>query len=256
MTTSTKSRDARLIEVEAIIVAYAMSRLNDVFLTRFRFKSWRSAFTTAGAVLGVAPTSMKNLRDEFDPLHGFRKGWHQRPLRPNRQRVLSEFCEVSDDALLEVVGRLLVRDQEAAAEIVRPLAFAKERVENVAERLRTGRLAEEFFMEHSQTICGVPTKSLRDRRHDAAGYDFGIIDSPRIAIEVKGLKARTGPVLFTDLEWRTARERTDDYWLIVVGELGKTPKARMWRNPPGLLQVRSSLRRTTTVSWQAIVSVA
>lgn len=256
MTTSRKSRDARLIEVEAIIVAYAMSRLNHVFLARFRFKTWRSAFATTGDVLGVAPTSMKNLRDEFDPLHGIRKGWHQRPLRPNRQRVLSEFCEVSDDAILEVVGRLLDRDLEATAEIVQPLAFAKDRVENVAERIRTGRLAEEYFLEHSQIICGVPAKSLRDGRHDAAGYDFGVVDRPGIAIEVKGLKVCSGAVLFTDLEWRTARARSENYWLVVVGGLATMPKARLWRNPYELLDARSSLRRTTTVSWRATVSVA
>jgi hypothetical protein len=84
---------------------------------------------------------MKNLRDEFDPLHGRRKGWHQRPIRSNRQRVLSEFCEVRDDALLEIVAPLLAGDHHAVSEVVRPLAMAKARIEDVAERLRTGRLA-------------------------------------------------------------------------------------------------------------------
>lgn len=256
MADAVKSRDSRLIEVEAIIVAYAMSRLNDVFLARFRFKSWRSAFASASSSLGVPATSMKNLRDEFDPLHGFRKGWHQRPMRPNRQRVLSEFSEVSDDALLEVVDRLLARDQDAAAEIVNPIAFSKDRVENVAERLRTGRLAEEYFVANSRDICGVPAKSLRDCRQDAAGYDFAITDQPRIAIEVKGLKSRSGGILFTDLEWRTARSRSENYWLVVVGDIAGTPQARIWRDPSRVLEVRSSLRRSTTVSWQATVSIA
>lgn len=251
-----KSKDARFIEVEAIIVAYAMSRLNDVFLSRFGFKSWRSAFAGTGSALGVPAASMKNLRDEFDPLHGYRKGWHQRPVRPNRQRVLSEFCEVSDDALLEVVNRLLARDQQAAAEIVGPLAFSKERVENVAERLRTGRLAEEYFLANSRDICGVPARSIRDCRLDAGGFDFAVVDEPRLAIEVKGLRSHSGGILFTDLEWRTARSRSSDYWLVVVGDVTGTPQARMWRDPSRQLEVRSSLRRSTTVSWQANVSVA
>ncbi|HLO40677.1 MAG TPA: DUF3883 domain-containing protein [Phycisphaerales bacterium] len=251
-----KARDSRLIEIEAIIVAYAMSRLNDVFLARFRFKSWRSAFASASSSLGVPATSMKNLRDEFDPLHGFRKGWHQRPIRPNRQRVLSEFSEVSDDALLEVVDRLLARDQDATAEIVNPIAFSKDRVENVAERLRTGRLAEEYFVANSLNICRVPAKSLRDCRQDAGGFDFAVIDRPSVVIEVKGLKARWGGILFTDREWRTARARSENYWLVVVGDIAGTPKAKIWRDPSRMLDVRSSLRRSTTVSWQAAVSVA
>jgi hypothetical protein len=253
---STQSNDSRLIEVEAIIVAYAMSRLDDVFLARFRFKTWRSAFASTGSTLGVPAASMKNLRDEFDPLHGLRKGWHQRPIRPNRQRVLSEFCEVSDDALLEVADRLLARDQQAAVEIAGPLAFSKERVENVAERLRTGRLAEEYFLANSRSICGVPARLIRDCRQNAGGFDFAVVDKPQLAIEVKGLKSRSGGVLFTDLEWQTARARSSDYWLVVVGDIAETPRARLWRNPSRLLEVRSSLRRSTTVSWHSVVSVA
>ncbi len=72
----------KLIEVEAIIVAYAMSRLDAQFLMRFSYESWREAFRATGSRLGVPPASMKNLRDEFDPLHpNGRKGWHKRRLR-------------------------------------------------------------------------------------------------------------------------------------------------------------------------------
>lgn len=250
------SRDSRLIEVEAILVAYAMSRLDAAFLARFRYRSWKTAFTVTGAALGVPAASMKNLRDEFDPIHGFRKGWHGRALRPNRQRVLSEFCEVSDDALLEIVERLLRGDSDASEEIVRPLAFARERIENVAERLRTGRLAEDFFVNNSELICGVRTPSLVDRRQDALGYDFSIAGRPDIAIEVKGLKPASGPVLFTDLEWRTARTFQDRYWLVVVGNIADIPVGKLLRNPAGLLTVSAILRRSTTISWRAVVSLS
>lgn len=233
-----------------------MSRLDVVFLARFRFKTWRAAFIATGKSLAVPPASMKNLRDEFDPLHGFRKGWHQRPLRPNRQRVLSEFYEVSDDALLEVVDRLLERDRETSDAIILPLAFAKERVENVAERLRTGRLAEEFFLAHSEPLCGVQSGKLIDSRQNAAGFDFGVAGRPELAIEVKGLKPTSGPVLFTDLEWRTARFRQGNYWLVVIGNLAAKPKGKLWRNPAESLGVISRPRRTTVVAWQATVSVA
>jgi hypothetical protein len=252
----TRSHDSRLIEVEAIVVAYAMSRLNTVFLERLHFRSWKNAFTRTGDSLGVPPASMKNLRDEFDPIHSFRKGWHQRPLRPNRQRVLAEFCEVGDEALLEIVGRILHRDQKSVEEIVRPLAFAKERIENVAERLRTGRLAEEFFLANSEPLCGLPSKTLVDRRQDAAGFDFSVVDRPQLAIEVKGLKESSGSVLFTDLEWRTACTRGNSYWLVVVGSLAATPKGKLWRDPAKSLTPKSDFRRTTIVSWKVRLTVA
>lgn len=256
MIPSKTHRDARLIETEAIIVAYAMSRLNDAFLARFGFKTWRSAFATTGAALGVTPASMKNLRDEFDPLHGYRKGWHQRPLRPNRQRVLSEFCEVSDDALLEVVEALLRHDADTRAEVAAPLAFSTARIANVAQRLRTGRLAEDYFLRHSKAICGIDPVHLIDRRQEAAGFDFTSKTRPELAIEVKGLLKSKGEILFTDLEWRTARVRRDSYWLVVVGSLEGSPVARVWKNPCKEVTATVRAERSLTMTWRSTVSVA
>lgn len=253
---STPSRDERLIEIEAIIVAYAMSRLNDVFLARFRFKSWRAAFASTGEVLGVRATSMKNLRDEFDPLHEFRKGWHKRPLRPNRQRVLGEFSEVSDDALLDIVDGFLRKDADTTTAIAAPLAFSTNRIEDVAQRLRTGREAEEHFLRHSQTICGIDPGDLLDRRNEAAGYDFGVSSRAELAIEVKGIRKAKGDILFTDLEWRTARYRQESFWLVVVGDLDESPSARLWRDPSNNIVATSRAVRSLAVTWRARVAVA
>ena len=251
-----QSFNKRLIETEAIIVAYAMSRLNTTFLEKFGHNSWRSAFAATGSSLGVSVASMKNLRDEFDPLHGFRKGWHQRPLRPNRQRVLLEFCDVSDEALLEVVRALLKRDDETRMQIASPIITTKVRVENVAERLKTGRIAEEFFLAHSKAICGIGTDRLIDKRLDAAGFDFAITGQSQIAIEVKGIKKHKGPILFTDLEWRTALSRKSDYWLIIVGNIASIPTGKLLDNPASRLSVSSIIRQAITVSWQATVSMS
>lgn len=254
--TSKGSRDSRLIEVEAIIVAYAMSRLNDVFLARFRFKSWRAAFASTGEMLGVPATSMKNLRDEFDPLHEFRKGWHKRPLRPNRQRVLGEFSEVSDDALLEIVASLLRNDTDTSTAVAAPLAFSTTRIEDVAQRLRTGREAEDHFLKHSRAICGIDPSDLLDRRNEAVGYDFGVSTRPDLAIEVKGLRKSKGDILFTDLEWRTARHREQSFWLVVVGGLDESPAARLWKDPSKNIAAKSRAVRSLAITWRATVAVA
>lgn len=246
----------RLIETQAIIVAYAMSRLDRSLLRHFGFSSWRIAFNKAGKLLGVPPASMKNLRDEFDPVHGLRKGWHKRPLRPNRQRVLSEFCEVSDEALFEIVKRLLHGDRDTSDEIVRPIAFARERIENVAERLRTGRIAERYFQDHSEDLCGVPSEKLVDRRDDAVGFDFSVRGRPTLAIEVKGLKQVAGAVLFTDREWVVARTKAESYWLVVIGGLAAKPIGRLWANPAAHFSPMAVFRRSAAISWQATLSVA
>ncbi|MCW5775725.1 MAG: DUF3883 domain-containing protein [Phycisphaeraceae bacterium] len=249
------ARSTPLIEIEAVIVAYAMSRLDQTFLDTFGFTSWKQAFARVGEELRVTPASIKNLRDEFDPLHGHRKGWHMRPLRPNRQRVLGEFAEVSDAALTEIVRRIRERDGNIRSEIAAPLANVTKRVENVAERLLTGRLAEEFFMRHSAEICGIAPTSLVDSRSLAQGFDFAVRKLDSTAIEVKGLKSSRGEILFTDLEWRQAATRRADYWLVVVGRLDTRPKAQLFKDPHRSLEARSDIRTSTTVSWKATVAV-
>ena len=98
------------LETEALIVGYAMSRLDTDYLRLRRFSQWQEAFCEAATALGEPKASFKNLRDEFDPLHDNpRLGWHQRQLRPNRQRVLDELHGVSDDALMELVGRIFAK---------------------------------------------------------------------------------------------------------------------------------------------------
>lgn len=250
-------RSRNLIEIQAIIVAYAMSRLDAGFLKRFSYKSWREAFKDTGASLGVRPASMKNLRDEFDPIHpNSRMGWHKRPLRRNRQRVLGEFCEASDEALSELVSRLLRGDKEVEELVTVPMATNRARVENVAERLRTGRLAEEYFLANAGRICGFPPSELVDYRLEARGYDFGVTHQSRLAIEVKGLKLMRGDILFTDHEWQQAIRRQGDYWLVVVGSIGRHPRGMLIKHPSACMKVVSLVRQSTVLSWRANVALS
>lgn len=102
---STKHR----IEASALIVGYAMSRLDRDYLSATKSRSWKEAFAKAGEALEIQAASFKNLRDEFDPVFGHRKGWHGRPMRPDRFATMNELAELSDAALIELVMRALAR---------------------------------------------------------------------------------------------------------------------------------------------------
>lgn len=199
---------------------------------------------------------MKNLRDEFDPVHSnARMGWHKRPLRPNRQRVLGELCDASDEAIIEVVARLLERDKEVEELVTKPMAADRRHTENVAERLRTGRLAEAYFMENSLPICGIEASLLTDCRQHACGYDFGVSSLAALALEIKGLKAMRGQILFTDNEWHEANCRRLNYWLVVVGSVDTLPRATLIKNPAESIKVTSQIRQSATISWRATIAV-
>lgn len=253
MTSATKKP---LLETSALIVGYAMSRLDVGYLEARKLKSWKEAFRRAGESLRVAPASIKNLRDEFDPVHGnVRRGWKARPMRPNRQRVMGELCDVSDAALLEMVDRILAHDPVAVQEVVAPLSNPAERANNVAERLRTGRLAEEFFLANSLAIVNIAPSLLLDHRSLARGYDFGV-ERAGLAIEVKGLKQSRGGIVFTDREWSEAKVRRAEFWLVVVGNLETKPSAKLIPDPAATLHAECKYQTTIAASWRANVTVA
>jgi hypothetical protein len=246
-----------LLETSALIVGYAMSRLDRLYLEARGIKNWKAAFADAGKLLDVTPASIKNLRDEFDPVHGnARRGWVDRPMRPNRQRIMGELCDVSDAALLEMIDRILARDPDAVQEVVTPLSKPAERMHNVAERLRTGRLAEEFFLAHSQSIASIAPSLILDHRALARGYDFGVRERDGIAIEVKGIKQKRGGIAFTDREWCEAKVRRGDFWLVVVGNIESNPVARLIPDPAAALTAECRYQTTIAATWRATVAVA
>ena len=209
-----------------------MSRLDDRYLRSQGVRTWKAAFDRAARALRVRSASLKNLRDEFDPFHdNSRKGWWRRPLRPNRQRVMGDLSEVSDDALLECVHRILGKDQTATEELLDSLVEVRPPVHNVAERLLTGRRAENLFLENCESWIKIPRPQVVDRRDSALGYDFAVVGLPERAIEVKGLKGYSGAIQFTDREWSEAKARGEEYWLVVVGNITAAPVFGLWTDP-------------------------
>jgi hypothetical protein len=245
------------IKPEALIVGYALSRLDRRLLSEMGWSNWNAAYDAAAKALKEKRNSIKQLRDEFDPyFDNGRRGWFQRPMYPTRVAVLHEFENVSDAALVETVCRILSRDVAPLQEVLQTVAAPPTRVSGVAERLLTGRMAEEFFVKSCQAIITVAPADLVDMRLSGEGYDFGVSSRPGVAIEVKGLRKSRGDVLFTDREWSEARKRRADYWLVVVGRLeSESPRARLLPDPSGVLSASCSLVQSSAALWRAGVTV-
>ncbi|MCH7589154.1 MAG: hypothetical protein IIC78_14140, partial [Chloroflexi bacterium] len=106
---------------------------------------------------------------------------------PSRQRVVEELQELGNDALLELADRILQRDDESTNDAIDSLAVVTGVAHNVAERLLTGRRAEEYFLERSEMIIGVAPDKILDFRQAARGFDFSVDSDLDWAIEVKGI---------------------------------------------------------------------
>lgn len=256
MNTETGAASGRRLGPNALVVAYAMSRLDRTLLNALGYQTWTQAFANTSAVLGVPHNSMKLLRDEFDVFFpNGRRGWVLREPHPSRLAVLREFESVSDAALLEVVKRTLANDHESLHEIMEIVAAPAVGVANVAERLLTCRRAEEHFIRSCQEIIDAPPSSLADLRHTACGFDFSSDRFPGVAIEVKGLKAVSGGILFTEREWSEAQTRRRDYWVIVVGNLAVEPMARVFPDPIRTFEAKCQIVKSTSTVWSAMASV-
>jgi hypothetical protein len=249
------ARRAR-IKPEAIVVAYAMSRLGRALFAVFGWKTWDQAFAATSKALDEGKNSMRLLRDEFDPFFdNGRQGWWKRAPHDSRVSVYVEFAGMSDAALIETVRRILVHDVAPLQEVLSIVDSPGSRVAGVAERLLTGRQAEEHFMKSCKSIIDVPPSRLVDMRQAACGYDFEVSSMPGMAIEVKGLKKARGDVLFTDREWSEALVRRADYWLVVVGCLPDAPRAGVTRDPSVVLSAKCRIVPSSRTEWTASVAV-
>ena len=252
-----EERNRVRLETEAIVIGYAMSRLDSAYYAARGFGTWERAFAEAGAALSRPPDTFKNLRDEFDPVHpNVRKGWKNRKMRSTRRRVFDDLIDVSDEALMELVDRILRRDEPATVEAIDALAGFNRVAHNVAERLLTGRRAEEFFLDNCDSIVQIERDRILDLRQFACGYDFGVRERPEMAVEVKGIKEYRGDIQFTDREWSEARLRRANYWVVVVGNLAAAPSPKVIQDPHAVLAVTSRFRRSIAVEWRSRVDVA
>ena len=244
------------LETAALVIGYAMSRLDSAYLTRRKVKTWQQAYQEAADALSEPTTSFNHLRDEFDPVHpNARRGWHNRPLRPSRERVMNELAGVSDEALMEMVSRILQRDEAAVAQAMDALAVVTRTPANVAERLLTGKRAEEHFLANTASLISTEPEEVVDLRESAGGFDFGIRSRPEMAVEVKGLKLKTGGILFTDREWQEAERRRRNYILVIIGNLAAEPIASIIADPYTVLNATCIWQTSVSATWRSSITL-
>lgn len=241
--------------VFGMICGYYLSRFDEDAYARFGHNTQSATHGALAESLGVPAGSIKNWRDEFDPVHDNpRQGWYKREMYTSRKRIIEAFAELSEPELFVIVSLILAQPNgKSATEIVASLAQDKADADDTSGtyvlRGPTGVKAESAFIEfHTQT--GQPiTGDLRDCRHDQCGYDFAIDTPALVAIEVKGLSGQSGGVSLTDKEWRVAQQMGDRYYLAVVRNVGSTPEISLIQNPAARLDPSMRLYTTVQVSW-------
>jgi hypothetical protein len=245
-----------------IVCGLFLSKFDQAGLKYLGFESFTEAFNALGYSLKAKPASIKNYRDELDPLFpNQRKGWHKRPLREHCRRVLDRYSKASIAVLGALVQSFLLPETaaESLPEVTHILsAHIAETHKSFAQRLITGKAAEQYFVSHYAGMKEFANLVLTDTTAWGCGFDFKL--SPLsgdsyVAVEVKGLRSKCGQVQMTELEHDVAGALGGRYFLVLVRNFAEQPFHTLFENPANSrLKFTRVGRRELRFSWTAKIT--
>jgi hypothetical protein len=236
-----------------ILTGIYLSKFGPLGLKRLGFRTYAEAYNVVGYALGSRPASVKNYRDEFDPiLQSSRKGWHKREIREYCKKVLDEYGGLDFETFAELITSFAGYNDNALS-AVQAADEPEERASGFAKRLITGLAAERYFESVHSTISEFRGLAIENTTQLGCGYDFKLIGARGagfLAVEVKGIRETAGSVSLTPKEFEVATELQDRFYLFVVKDFQKTPYHELFANPlAGKLQFTRTERVLIQVSW-------
>jgi hypothetical protein len=236
-----------------IVTGLYLSKYDSAGLKKLGFESFLEAFNVVGYALGSKPASIKNYRDEFDPLVSKRrKGWHKRPTRDYCLKIFEQYKDLDFEAFTGLVRSFVGYDDNLWSQ-VRSKEDQAGAEAQFAQRLTTGLAAERYFETNQPTIPEFREYRAVNTTRLGCGYDFRlspITSDAFLAVEVKGLKETTGSLSLTPKEHEIAAKMEDRFFLFVVKNFRETPFHEIYQNPlSGALRFARTERVTVNVSW-------
>lgn len=242
----------------SMVVAYYLSKFNEKAYEELGLGNRTESHRAIGNILGVNENTVKNMRDEFDPLHDNpRSGWHQRSLRPSRQKVVEQYQYLEEEELRDLVMEILEKknilggkDKNDSIEI-----FDEKNFEPIfIVRGPTGRKAEELFVRYHEKNSLPITGKLVDMRDYGCGYDYEILGENKVFVEVKGIDGKFGGISFTSKEWDIARKEGDKYFLVIVKNISENPQIEIINNPYKSLNPKKYIFETVQIRWNLAIA--
>jgi hypothetical protein len=236
-----------------ILVGLYLSKYDSLGLKRLGFDGFAEAFNALGYAMGSKPASIKNYRDEFDPLFpNRRKGWHKRKTREYCLRVFEEYGSIDLNSFTSLIESFVGYDENARSEF-RDKKKPGGGQSQFAQRLITGLAAERYFESVRPRLTEFKGYTAKNTTSLGCGYDFRLdarASKAFLAVEVKGMNGVKGNLSLTPKEHNTAAELADRFFLFVVKNFRETPFHEIFRNPlSGRLNFRRMERVMVQISW-------
>lgn len=238
-----------------ILAGLFLSKFDTRGLQEIGFDTFKEAFNVLGYAVGAPPSSIKNYRDEFDPLFSTRrKGWHKRPRRENCLRVLRRFKDLDIEFFASIIKSFGSPSEDSWSDFQTEDGDLVDRSQ-FASRLITGAAAENYFQKTCQRLEEFKGYHLENTTQLGCGYDFRLHapdSADFLAVEVKGMKGRSGAVSLTPKEYEMAMHLRERFFLFVVKNFEELPFHVIFRNPlSSFLQFMRTERTIVQISWSA-----
>jgi hypothetical protein len=239
-----------------ILAGLYLSKFDLSGVARLGFNSFTEAFNVLGFALGGRPASIKNYRDEFDPIVSTRrKGWAKRPTRQYCLDVFEQYKDLDFETFTGLVRSFAGYDDRFWSEVQAPRSRQASELQ-FARRLATGLAAERYFQAIQPSLPEFQSSEIEDTTRLGCGYDFLIKPlhgEGRLAVEVKGLTERTGSLFMTPKEY-AAGALGKRFYLFVVKDFARVPFHEIFQDPlSSRLTFKKTERRLVQTSWSTSV---
>ena len=214
-----------------------LSKFNQEGYEALGYKSFAEAYRGLAAVVGGPWRSVKQYRDEFDPVFdNGRKGWHKRKMHPSRKLFLDEYGEMGLEEFAQLVQTQFASEGDIDLDINRAVYQAGVKVggeSSFAARMMTGKGTENYFEEHYAEYPRFSVCDVKRTTDMGCGFDFKLTPPHEdfLGVEVKGLKKRSGQIQLTEKEFMMADKLEKRFYLYVVTNFSAEPVPRIIENP-------------------------
>jgi hypothetical protein len=237
-------------------VSYYLSRFDEEAYHNLGYGNQVETHNKIEVKLSVNPYTVKNWRDEFDPLFGHWVGWYQRHMSPSRARVVQALEIVDEPQILEIVQDIIfgmIQNEEDELEQLLSIVTTDDNKTGPSKfllRAPTGRQAEEYYLKYFADNKKPIYGSLIDCRDLGVGYDFRIENKNKNSfVEVKGLSEFSGGILFTSKVWTVSQNGGAKYFLCVISNLVDKHEIILIQDPGQKLTPKRNIFTSIQISW-------
>jgi hypothetical protein len=241
---------------KAMFIGMFLSKFDKEGLLELGFKNFAEAYNILGLLLNVKPISIRNYRDEFDPVFpNPRKGWHKRPMHQSRKDMLLKYNNLDISEFSKIIKKFVYSDPDIDL-LEEDILQINDKENTFAKRLATGQAAEQYFKDIFQSVELFKDCSIQDTTKMGCGFDFKLSCYDKFyAIEVKGLSLNSGSIMLTQKEHQVANNLKENYFIFIVKNFIKEPVHEIFRNPvlDNKLKFNKQEQIVTQISWNAII---